>query len=148
MNPQESRPGPGAEAANKGSAPTYRVTDSTDIPDYLSSEWWALSVDDWHRPAAVTIAANRWHAIATSAYGWALLDEAEDWHRRKTFSDWSSAVAEMVKGRRLGPSYRELERRRSIPSSLPEQFAQRHGGEYRGGPVDWATGRPARKEAA
>jgi hypothetical protein len=147
MSSAESRPGLGAEAA-MDSASTSRVTHATDVPEYLDASWWALPADDWRRLAAVTVAANRWHAIATSSYGWALLEEATDWHRRRTFSEWSSAVSEMVHGRTLGPSYKELERRRAVVGPLPAEFAERHGGAYCGGPVDWETGRPARKEAA
>lgn len=114
-------------------------TDVPEVPEYLSGEWWNLPPDDWRRQAAITIAANRWHVVAQSAYGWHLLDEASDWHRRRTFSDWSSTVAEMVQGRTL-ISYQELQRRRAVLGP--------HYRPHCGGPVDWHTGRPARREAA
>jgi hypothetical protein len=151
---RESRAGEGNRPAHHEASRTIdtaRVTDAVEIPEYLSDAWWALPVDDWRRLAAVTIAANRWHAIAESAYGWDLLAEATDWHGRRTFSDWSSAVAEAVKGRRLGPTHVELERRRAVVGDAPRKsgqpavhasFVERHGGEFGGGAVDWHTGRP------
>lgn len=160
MTTRESRAKEGNRPARHEASRTIdtaRVTDSPEVPEYLSGEWWALPADDWCKQAAIAIAANRWHAIAESAYGWDLLTEAIHWHRRKTFSDWSSAVAEAVKGRRLGPSHAELERRRAVVGDAPKKpgqpavhasFVERHGGEYRGGPVDWHTGRPAHQEAA
>jgi hypothetical protein len=120
----------------------HRVTHADDVPEYSSTAWWQLPVDDWRRTAAVTIAANRWATIAESAYGWALLEEAEQWHNRFCFSDWSSTISEMVKGRTIGPSHAELERRRAVVGPLPAEFAQRHGHPYCGGAVDWETGRP------
>ena len=57
-------------------------------------------------------------------------------------ADWSAIAAR--------PSYAELQRRRADPDPGPiaREFRQRHGGPYLGGPVDWATGRPARRETA
>lgn len=137
---------PAGKAADGVQEPASRsttsVTHAAGVPEYLSGEWWQLDPDDWRRQASIVIAANRWATIAESAYGWSLLDEATDWGRRRTFSEWSSAVSEMVHGRTLGPSYVELERRRAVVGPRAAEFAQRHGHPYRGGAVDWDTGRP------
>lgn len=55
-------------------------------------------------------------------------------------ADWSAIAAR--------PSHAEIQRRRSDPGPIAREFRQRHGGPYLGGPVDWATGRPARREEA
>jgi hypothetical protein len=138
MTPRKSRPREAPEAAEESAA--TRVTASPDVPEYLSDAWWALDLDDWRRQAAIVIAANRWAAIIDSPYGRHLLDEVWDWHKRRTYSEWSSAVSRMVKGKTIGPSYQELERRRSVLGPLYRP--------HPGGAVDWETGRPAHREVA
>lgn len=65
---------------------------------------------------------------------------------RQAASETASAISGARReGWDLGPSQELLQQRRQQPGELHRQFAQRHGDEYRGGPVDWATGRPARR---
>lgn len=54
--------------------------------------------------------------------------------------------ASLIHRFRFGPldvSQTDLLLRRAEVGELCKQFTQRHGDEYRGGPVHWLTGRPA-----
>ncbi|CAM04339.1 hypothetical protein A8924_5464 [Saccharopolyspora erythraea NRRL 2338] len=71
-----------------------------------------------------------------------LIGEWIEWDRRRRDAANSHAVSAACDWRRAAaaPTYAELQRRRAQPGPTAEQARARHGG-YRGGPVDWHTGR-------
>ena len=69
-----------------------------------------------------------------------LMQEYADWTARKAASASANAISQQTAGHTFEPGL--LQRRHQL-GQLAEQFHQRHGGEYQGGPVDWSTGRPA-----
>ncbi|QUH04232.1 hypothetical protein HUO13_28655 [Saccharopolyspora erythraea] len=71
-----------------------------------------------------------------------LIGEWIEWDRRRRAAATSHAISAAHDWRRTAgvPTYAELQRRRARPGLLAVQAHARHGG-YRGGPVDWHTGR-------
>lgn len=75
-----------------------------------------------------------------------LLAEWIEWDRRRAHRQASWGVASGANWAAMATpnrgTYAEIERRRVQPAGqLWREFTQRHGGEYRGGAVDWSTGR-------
>lgn len=70
-----------------------------------------------------------------------LMQEYAAWVGRQQLAESSHAIsgARTWKGE---PSHADLVRRRMQPGKLHQEFTERRG-EYTGGPVEWATGRPA-----
>ena len=66
-----------------------------------------------------------------------------DWDARRSEASGSHAISAAANWSESGPSFAALQQRRQRPGALHEEFAARHGGEYRGGRVEWSTGRPA-----
>lgn len=95
----------------------------------------------------VTLTAEQYRALKRAAE---LGETFIEWHARLLASKSSHAIsaAENWAAIAAAPTYAELRYRRTNPGAMHAEFTCRHGHEYRGGPVDWATGRPARKAVA
>ena len=91
--------------------------------------------------AAIAHAAACWETLMASPYGQEIAGELAAWQHRSVMSEWSSAVAVMIKGHDYGPTQDQLVTHRNQLGRACLEFIQRHGGPYRGGPVDWLTGR-------
>jgi hypothetical protein len=120
------------------------------LPVYGSDEWHALDDSDPRKSAAVSLAAECWRRYWTPEWVAARTEqfEAEVAERLKAAAVAISTGADWVKVANA-PSYAVLQRRRAEPGRAAREFAARHGGRYRGGPVDWVSGRPLiQKEAA
>lgn len=114
-------------------------------PTYGTAEWHALANEDPCRQEAMRHAAECWRWLTSSPHVTELVAEWFEWQRRATAADDSQAVSASATWSRLGPTYGELERRRSVPGQAYQDATTRRG-EYTGGPVDWTTGRPRIRE--
>lgn len=74
-----------------------------------------------------------------------LMSEYVQWSGRKERGESASAVSAANNGHQPGPSQEQLATRRRELGAAAAEFYARHGREYTGGPVDWATGKPATK---
>lgn len=126
--------------------------------EYGSPEFDALPAGDPRRRAAVLHAADCWARLRSSPHVAELLGEWVDWENRRAARQASHEISVIGARTQVGdpngprtwahPTYGEIERRRAEPGRAAREFAKRHGGPYVGGPVDWSSGRPARREAA
>lgn len=72
-----------------------------------------------------------------------LLAAWDDWSQRQDASANANAISASTTWSRVAsPSWAGLQERRARRGALHDEFTERHGGEYAGGPVDWTTGRP------
>jgi hypothetical protein len=65
-----------------------------------------------------------------------LVAEWVEWDRRRELRETSHAISAM-RVPWVHDTYAEIQRRRPQLGRLGEEWRQRHGGEYRGGPVTW-----------
>ncbi|MEU6267494.1 hypothetical protein [Saccharopolyspora shandongensis] len=61
---------------------------------------------------------------------------------RRQLVESSNAIAAMRDWTVVYPSHAELRCRRAQPGEIAQEARNRRGGDYAGGPVDWATGVP------
>lgn len=116
---------------------------------YGSPAWHKLPDADPRKGEALVDAAESWRTLVQSPYATEILSAYFEWDRRRIISEWSGEVAEQNRGRVPGPSYRELEHRRTeCGGQAWRDFVERHGGDYLGGRVDWETGQSDAGEAA
>lgn len=74
---------------------------------------------------ALQHAAASWRALCSSPHVTELIAELMEWRERADFRETSSAISAMAKWGSVGPTYAELERRRSTystPALSPEQI--------------------------
>lgn len=114
-----------------------RVTIDRDVYEALTADaaaWrdFAQQVGDVDRMLALLIDAPGVRDL--------LIEEFADWSSRRQDSESATAISAADNWDR-GPSGAELHRRRQQPGEMHREAVQRRG-EYAGGPVDWATGRP------
>ncbi|PKW13659.1 hypothetical protein [Saccharopolyspora spinosa] len=162
-SPLNERSGPGDDAPEGRSQAHNKATTPLSRTDVSAARFERPSLSDVGRkllaePVSLTRAeyaqlrhdAECWRLLMSSPHVAELLAEWFEWDRRRTAVETSHAVAGAIDWRAVAsaPTYAELARRRSIPGQLHQACVARRG-EYCGGPVDWATGRPLiSKEAA
>lgn len=113
--------------------------------EYGTPAWHQLDDHNPAKLAAVFEAADRWNKLLESPYAAEVLGALYDWEDRRIYSEWGDAVSRLVRemGIEPGPSYEEIQRRRTLPGLAAETWRYRHNGEHLGGPVAWAPEVPA-----
>lgn len=133
----KGRPPAGTAPSQKTTATQSEasVSDTTDVAAQLRR---VLATDrpDWERGWRDGYQVG-FDAGWNVGYGRAKVEHDETWARlaKKVISS-------------SGLPFDELRRLREMPTGAAwEQWRERHGAEYAGGPVDWETGRPVAVEA-
>lgn len=105
--------------------------------EYGTPAWHQLDDHNPAKLAAVFEAADRWNKLLDSPYAAEVLGALYDWEDRRIYSEWGDSVSRLVRemGIEPGPSYDEIERRRTQPGLAAETWRHRHGSEHHGGPV-------------
>lgn len=68
-----------------------------------------------------------WSALCESPHVAELISELMDWRARRDFRETSTAISQLARWGAIGPSYGELERRRSTyttPALTPQQIKE------------------------